>query len=92
MSDKPLVQSPGERTETLPFGIPGAQASGAALTAVTRSVPENEPPPLPPNGELRVVGKPTPRLDGILKVTGRARYTAGVGVSRSRPSAGMLRA
>ena len=43
-----------------------------------RSVPENEPPPLPPNSELRVIGKSTPRLDGVLKVTGRASYTADV--------------
>ena len=32
----------------------------------------------PVNAKLAVVGKPTPRLDGALKVTGAARYTADV--------------
>jgi xanthine dehydrogenase YagR molybdenum-binding subunit len=40
--------------------------------------PDGEPPPWPKNQELRVVGKPTPRVDGRLKVTGAARYTADV--------------
>jgi aerobic-type carbon monoxide dehydrogenase small subunit (CoxS/CutS family) len=40
--------------------------------------PDGEPPPWPRNQELRVVGKPTARLDGKLKVTGAARYTADV--------------
>ena len=78
MSAKTSEPSPGSRIETLAFGIPGAQVPGAGLTTVQRSVPENEPPPLPPNSELRVIGKSTPRLDGVLKVTGRARYTADV--------------
>ncbi len=78
MSDQTSEPGPGMRSDALPFGIPGAQAPGAAITSVTRAVPENEPPPLPPNSELRVVGKPVPRLDGVLKVTGRARYSADV--------------
>jgi xanthine dehydrogenase YagR molybdenum-binding subunit len=78
MSDKTAEYGPGSRQETLAFGIPGAQAPGAALTTIERPVPENEPPPLPPNKELRVVGKRTSRLDGVLKVTGRAKYTADV--------------
>ena len=40
--------------------------------------PASEPPPWPHNERLAVVGKPTPRLDGREKVTGRARYTADV--------------
>jgi aerobic-type carbon monoxide dehydrogenase small subunit (CoxS/CutS family) len=40
--------------------------------------PAGEPPPWPANEKLRVVGKATPRLDGRLKVTGAARYTADV--------------
>ncbi len=41
----------------------------------TRAVDPGEPPPLPVNAELKHLGKPTPRLDGPLKVTGGARYT-----------------
>src|SRR5207302_8496551 len=40
--------------------------------------PAGEPAPWGRAAELRVVGKPTPRLDGKLKVTGAARYTADV--------------
>src|SRR5215469_5559401 len=76
MSGKSSTPGPGMRADTLPFGIPGAQAPGATLTTVSRAVAENEPPPLSPNSDLRVVGKPVPRIDGALKVTGRARYTA----------------
>jgi xanthine dehydrogenase YagR molybdenum-binding subunit len=38
----------------------------------------DQPPAWPDNDKLSVVGKPQPRLDGKLKVTGRARYTADV--------------
>jgi xanthine dehydrogenase YagR molybdenum-binding subunit len=57
----------------LPAGIVGAQ-----LSDVERSIPADEPPPLPVNTELSVIGKRTPRLDGRLKVTGAALYTADV--------------
>jgi xanthine dehydrogenase YagR molybdenum-binding subunit len=40
--------------------------------------PAGEPPPWPRSQELHVVGKPTARVDGKLKVTGAARYTADV--------------
>ena len=76
MSGKSSTLGPGTRADTLPFGIPGAQTPGATLTTVSRAVAENEPPPLSPNSDLQVVGKPVPRIDGALKVTGRARYTA----------------
>ncbi|MGA7614722.1 MAG: xanthine dehydrogenase family protein molybdopterin-binding subunit [Thermoanaerobaculia bacterium] len=58
---------------TLPFGI-----STRKIGSIEREVPAAEPPPLPPNPELRVIGKRTPRIDGRLKVTGEARYTADV--------------
>jgi xanthine dehydrogenase YagR molybdenum-binding subunit len=57
----------------LPAGIVGAQ-----LSDVERSIPADEPPPLAVNTELSVIGKRTPRLDGRLKVTGAALYTADV--------------
>ncbi|MDB4968800.1 MAG: oxidoreductase [Myxococcales bacterium] len=40
--------------------------------------PADEPPPWPVNSKLKIVGKSHPRLDGRLKVTGKARYTADV--------------
>ncbi|EYF02958.1 xanthine dehydrogenase family protein molybdopterin-binding subunit [Chondromyces apiculatus] len=51
---------------------------GSSLSEVERAVPSDEPPPWPLNAELSVVGKPFPRLDGPLKVTGAATYTADV--------------
>jgi xanthine dehydrogenase YagR molybdenum-binding subunit len=61
------------RRETMTVGI-----AGAKLTAEPRELPAGEPPPLPPNAELKVIGKRTPRLDGRLKVTGGAKYTADI--------------
>jgi xanthine dehydrogenase YagR molybdenum-binding subunit len=58
------------RTETFPAGI-----VGAGLSTVQRQIPADEPPPLPPNGELEVIGKPANRQDGRAKVTGAARFT-----------------
>ncbi|HEY1584361.1 MAG TPA: molybdopterin cofactor-binding domain-containing protein, partial [Polyangia bacterium] len=40
--------------------------------------PSDEPPPWPSSDKLKTVGKSQPRLDGALKVTGQARYTADV--------------
>jgi xanthine dehydrogenase YagR molybdenum-binding subunit len=48
---------------------------GQGLEPVERNVPIDEPPPWPPNSELTVVGRGTPRLDAHAKVTGAARYT-----------------
>jgi len=62
-----------ERTIQVPFGI-----AGVDLGTVSRTVGADEPPPLAPNADARVVGKPTSRVDGRLKVTGAARYTADV--------------
>ncbi len=41
-------------------------------------LPPDEPPRWPTSDQLKVVGKPTPRLDGRAKVTGAARYTSDV--------------
>jgi xanthine dehydrogenase YagR molybdenum-binding subunit len=51
---------------------------GAIMTEVERNIPLDEPPPLPVNAKLSVIGKRTPRIDGHLKVTGAARYTSDV--------------
>jgi xanthine dehydrogenase YagR molybdenum-binding subunit len=61
------------RTETLPSGIVGVH-----LGTVTRQVPAEEPPPLPVNADLAVIGKPVPRWNGREKVTGATRYTVDV--------------
>jgi len=58
------------RTETFPVGIVGVGMHGEQ-----RQVPVDEPPPLPANVELAVVGKSHPRLNGRAKVTGAIRYT-----------------
>jgi xanthine dehydrogenase YagR molybdenum-binding subunit len=56
-----------------PVGI-----AGVDLKQEPRKTPDSEPPPLPVNEKLNVIGKPAPRLDGRLKVTGGAKYTADV--------------
>ncbi|HMK87915.1 MAG TPA: xanthine dehydrogenase family protein molybdopterin-binding subunit [Steroidobacteraceae bacterium] len=61
------------RTVSLPVGI-----SGHDLKEVTREIPIDEPPPLAPNEELAVIGKPIPRHDARAKVTGAARFTVDV--------------
>jgi xanthine dehydrogenase YagR molybdenum-binding subunit len=64
---------PKTRTVRVRAGIVGANVS-----EIEREVPADEPPPLGLNSELSVVGKRTPRVDGRLKVTGAAKYTADV--------------
>src|ERR1039458_3736322 len=61
------------RTERLPIGI-----AGVSQGQIDREVPANEPPPLAPNADLAVVGKPVPRVGGRAMVTGAARYTVDV--------------
>jgi len=61
------------RTETFPVGIVGVGVHGEQ-----RQVRADEPPPLPPNAELAVIGKPHPRLNGRAKVTGATRYTVDI--------------
>ncbi|MBA2430883.1 MAG: xanthine dehydrogenase family protein molybdopterin-binding subunit [Chthoniobacterales bacterium] len=65
--------NPPTRKMRVAVGIPGVN-----LAEVERNVPHDEPPALPPNEKLRVIGKRTRRLDAELKVTGVARYTADV--------------
>ena len=61
------------RTESFPCGI-----ASVGLGKVERQVSADEPPPLAPNGELAVIGKPVSRHDGRAKVTGAARFTVDV--------------
>lgn len=64
---------PKTRTARVYAGIVGAK-----VEEIEREMGADEPPPLGLNSELSVVGKRTPRLDGRLKVTGAAKYTADV--------------
>ena len=59
-----------QKEQTVLYGIVGEK-----LESVSRLVPADEPPPLPENRQLEVIGKPLPRVDAVQKVTGRARYT-----------------
>src|SRR4051812_5798029 len=38
-------------------------------------IPDNEPAPWGADAQLKLVGTDVPRIDGVLKVTGRAKYT-----------------
>src|SRR3954464_7191481 len=67
------AQPPADRVVDVVVGI-----EGDAVKQSSRRIAHDEPPPLPVNKELRVIGKPTPRIDGRAKVTGAARYTADV--------------
>jgi CO/xanthine dehydrogenase Mo-binding subunit len=71
-SDQPR---PGVRLESLLFGIPG---SSEGVTHVERNVPQDEPPQLPLNSELKFIGKRIPRYDGNYKVSGAAKYPSDV--------------
>jgi xanthine dehydrogenase YagR molybdenum-binding subunit len=74
MDEKPDdATTPATRVARFMTGI-----VGAGLVETDIEIPIAEPPPLPLNEKLAVVGKPTPRLDGRAKVTGAARYTADV--------------
>ncbi|MGO9421011.1 hypothetical protein [Roseiarcus sp.] len=68
-----MADTSATRAEIFPAGI-----AGAGLGTVERQIPGAEPPPLPPNAELSVIGKPYPRLNGRAKVTGAIRYTVDV--------------
>ncbi len=59
------------RTVTMPLGLGGHEQ-------VVREIPADEPPPLPPNRELAVIGKPTARHDAEAKVRGATRFTVDV--------------
>jgi xanthine dehydrogenase YagR molybdenum-binding subunit len=67
----PPTPNPGpSRQQSMLYGIVGGD-----MKQVTRRVPLDEPPPLPENSRLNSIGKPIPRLDGVQKVTGQAKYT-----------------
>jgi xanthine dehydrogenase YagR molybdenum-binding subunit len=61
------------RTDTFVFGIPQN-----GLEKKERTVPIDEPPPLPANSELTYIGKPTVRYDGPAKAMGKGKYTADI--------------
>jgi xanthine dehydrogenase YagR molybdenum-binding subunit len=67
---KVAADQPATRTESLFFGVVGAEP----LTKIDRTVPADEPPALPPNDQLKHVGKRVPRHDGAFKTTGAAKY------------------
>jgi xanthine dehydrogenase YagR molybdenum-binding subunit len=69
------------RELTLRAGITAAAVPQDGIADVTRLVPAGEPAQLAPNEELKAVGKRVARLDGPMKTTGRARYTADVYLS-----------
>jgi xanthine dehydrogenase YagR molybdenum-binding subunit len=68
-----MANEPAFRVEKFPIGI-----ASVALGEIERRIPADEPPPLPPNAELSVIGKPVPRLNALGKVTGATRYTVDV--------------
>src|SRR5579872_4821933 len=65
--------SAGTRKEKFQAGV-----YGGTMTEVERNIPLDEPPPLPLNKDLRVIGKRIPRLDGKAKVTGGAKYASDI--------------
>lgn len=72
-SESPGAKKEETRVLKVPVGIYGQE-----IAYVERTVPADEPDPLPVNAELNVIGKSATRLDGRLKVTGAAKYTADV--------------
>jgi xanthine dehydrogenase YagR molybdenum-binding subunit len=62
-----------KRRENFPFGI-----AGVAVGEIEREVGAGEAPPLPPNDQLTVIGKPVPRIDARAKVTGAAQFTVDI--------------
>ena len=61
------------RVEQFPFGI-----ASVGLGTIERHIPADEPPPLPVNSALQVIGKPTRRQDARGKVTGAVRFTVDI--------------
>ena len=68
-----MAEGVATRTETFPVGF-----VGVGLAEEPREIPAGDPPPLPPNADLAVIGKPHPRLNARAKVTGAIRYTVDV--------------
>ena len=65
-----MSRDPSMRRGRFPAGI-----VGEGLHEISREYPTDEPPPLPPNDRLAVIGKPVRRLDARAKVTGATRFT-----------------
>src|SRR5271165_2109006 len=68
-----MTEDASLRIETFQVGI-----ASVGLREEQRQIPTGEPPPLPPNSDLSVIGKPQPRVNGRAKVTGAIRYTVDV--------------
>ncbi len=68
-----MINDGALQTERLAVGI-----LSTGLTEIDRPVPAGEPPPLAPNADLKVIGRRTPRIDALAKVTGAARFTVDV--------------
>jgi xanthine dehydrogenase YagR molybdenum-binding subunit len=62
-----------KRLQKHPLGI-----GGTSVSEVERHVAVDEAPPLAPNAQLAVIGKPVPRINGRAKVTGSSRFTVDV--------------
>jgi xanthine dehydrogenase YagR molybdenum-binding subunit len=75
MAINPATAKPetATRTENFVWGIPQN-----GLQHKEREVPQDEPPPLPANAELKYIGKPTERYDGPAKAMGKGKYTADI--------------
>jgi len=75
MEDAMVAQTatPAKKTVEMPVGVPGY-----TLTNESRAVPASEPPVWPVNQDLKYVGQSVERYDGLVKATGRARYTSDV--------------
>ncbi|HUN95778.1 MAG TPA: xanthine dehydrogenase family protein molybdopterin-binding subunit [Bradyrhizobium sp.] len=76
-----MAKADNLRTEIFPSGI-----ASVGIGTVERQIPADEPPPLPPNSELTIIGRSFPRPNGRAKVTGAVKFT----VDMSLP--GMLHA
>ncbi len=61
------------RSEKFPFGI-----ASVGVDQIERRVPATEPPALPMNSALNVIGKSVARHDGRAKVTGAVRFTVDI--------------
>src|SRR5512140_2099056 len=70
--------APAQRDMKLRAGVASAVVSEDGLAEVTRVVPAGEPPQLATNDQLKYIGKRITRVDGAMKTTGRARYTADI--------------
>jgi xanthine dehydrogenase YagR molybdenum-binding subunit len=75
MAINPATAKPeiATRTDSFVWGIPQN-----GLQHKEREVPQDEPPPLPANAELKYIGKPTERYDGPAKAMGKGKYTADI--------------